>query len=624
MGEQPTGGLPDFVGKQLGQYEVIRKLGDGGMATVYLARQQSIGRTVAIKMLPPHFMHDPTFMQRFEAEVKIAAELQHPRVLPVYDYGQVEGRPFIVMAHMAGGTLADRIKQGSMPLDEIVRLVSQIAEGLDHAHAKGVVHRDFKPSNVLLDENGNAYLADFGISKITESTINLTGSGVVGTPAYMAPEMSSEGIVAPSVDIYALGVTLFQMLTSKYPYNGETPLRVMMAHVTSPVPDVRVERPDLPEAIALVLQQAMAKRPQERYQTAGELAAALREAARETGLEMDYTPTQPEPSPAVPQTPSEVPYKTIPTPTPPPTGDEGWQTAPSTPSSPMQGAEAPRTPAPQAPVQRTPAPQTPPPAAAPPQKKRGFPWLLVLGGGGVLLLALVGCIAAFFLLDIPSLFNDTPPVVEPVTAEVNPATEEVLIPATEELVEPLVTEQVVQPTEPVDPGVGGDVLTFDIENLSSTAICHVLMSPSDSDTWGGDQLDGEPIEPGSSFTLTDVPMNIYDYQALDCEQNIIDEHYGVDLSTKAFIWTIRDANDVLMVINNSSYTICTVYATSSEDGFWGSNRLPGEQPIISGNGIEILLPTGTFDLRAEACDADIYWEEYQQAVEGGYEWTLTD
>ncbi|NDJ35780.1 MAG: serine/threonine protein kinase, partial [Chloroflexi bacterium] len=180
----------ELSGTRFAGYELGEMLGYGGMASVYLAQQVSIGRTVAIKIMPAHLTNDPQFLERFKQEVQLIAALQHPRVLPVYDYGELEGRPFIVMAHINGGTLADRIAAGPMPIADIDYMVAQIAEGLDHAHQSGVIHRDIKPSNVLLDTRGNAYLADFGLAKITEAGPNLTGTHVVGTPAYMAPEMA--------------------------------------------------------------------------------------------------------------------------------------------------------------------------------------------------------------------------------------------------------------------------------------------------------------------------------------------------------------------------------------------------------------------------------------------------
>jgi serine/threonine-protein kinase len=268
----------ELTGKTLGQYEIRGQIGQGGMATVYLGYQPAIERTVAIKVMPKYFMHDPNFLQRFQREVKLIARLQHPRIVPVYDYGQVEGQPYIVMAYMPSGTLADRMAQGALPLDETVRLIEQIAEGLDHAHREGVIHRDFKPSNVLLDKAGNVHLADFGIAKISESTAALTGSGMVGTPSYMAPESASGGSVSSAVDIYALGVTS-EMLAGRRPYEGDTAIRVMMSHMNDPIPDIRAARPDLPPGIDIVIQRAMAKDPAQRYSSAGEMVRALRAAA---------------------------------------------------------------------------------------------------------------------------------------------------------------------------------------------------------------------------------------------------------------------------------------------------------------------------------------------------------
>ncbi len=273
--------MMDLTGRTLGQYQIVEEIGHGGMANVYRAIQPSMSREVAIKVLPAHFLQDRTFLERFTREVKVMARLQHPHILPVYDAGEENGLPYIVMAYMKGGTLADRIResQGGLPLDEVVRLVDQIAKALDFAHRHGIIHRDFKPSNVLLDTEGNTYLADFGIAKATETTAQLTGSGIVGTPAYMAPEMSEPGEPSLLVDVYALGVTLFQMLVGKQPYEAPTPMGLLMAHVAQPIPDVRHYRSDLPDAVQTVIVRAMAKEPRARYQSAGALAADLSAAA---------------------------------------------------------------------------------------------------------------------------------------------------------------------------------------------------------------------------------------------------------------------------------------------------------------------------------------------------------
>lgn len=269
--------MADIIGQVIGQYRVLEQIGYGGMANVYRAEQAAMGREVAIKVLPAHFLQDPTFLERFYREVQIISRLEHPRILPVYDFGEQNGRPYIVMRLLRGGSLAHRIQRArnGMVLDEILQLVGQMAEGLDFAHEKGIIHRDFKPSNVLLDEKGNCYLADFGIAKLTEATAQLTGSGIVGTPAYMAPEMTRRDTTTPLVDVYALGVTLFEMVTGRLPYEADTPMGTALAHATEPIPDARTWRQALPAGVQAVIEKAMAKDPAMRYRSAGEMARVL-------------------------------------------------------------------------------------------------------------------------------------------------------------------------------------------------------------------------------------------------------------------------------------------------------------------------------------------------------------
>jgi serine/threonine protein kinase len=268
--------MSDLVGQKLGQYQVVDKIAKGGMATVYKARQTSLGRDVAIKVLPAILMHDDSFLERFNREVDVISRLQHPHILPVYDYGEHEGMPYIVMAYIRGGTLADRItSQGPMSLSEVIRVVNQVAGALDYAHSKGIIHRDFKPSNVLMDEQGNTYLADFGLAKLSGATVQITGTAILGTPSYMAPEQAGPGDLTPAADVYALGVAVFQMLTGRVPYDAPTPVGVLMAHASQPIPDVRTVRPTLPDDSQIVIAQAMAKSPGLRYPTPGDLASAL-------------------------------------------------------------------------------------------------------------------------------------------------------------------------------------------------------------------------------------------------------------------------------------------------------------------------------------------------------------
>lgn len=268
--------------QKFGPYTIFESIGKGGMSIVYRATQESIGREVAVKVLLTSLVEqDKTFLERFYREVQIAAKLQHPHILPVYDFGVHEGQPYIVMAYLRGGTLSDRIKQGPMSLAEVLSIILQVAGALDFAHHQGIIHRDIKPSNVMLDVQGNGYLADFGLAKVGDAGTELTGSRFLGTPDYMAPDFSQEGGISPAVDIYALGVTIFQMLTGQVPFRASSPMGVLMAHMTQPAPDVRAARPDLPETIQQVISTAMAKKPNERYPSAGILYEALKTASKE-------------------------------------------------------------------------------------------------------------------------------------------------------------------------------------------------------------------------------------------------------------------------------------------------------------------------------------------------------
>ncbi len=284
--------MTDLVGHQLGQYNVTAEIGRGGMATVYQATQASMKRTVAIKILPRNLTHDEKFLARFYREVEIAASLQHPHILPVYDFGEYDGMPYIVMSYMNGGTLADLIAKGPMETSEITRIVQEMADALDYAHGKGVIHRDFKPSNVLLDEQARTYLADFGLAKVTESTDNLTGTGILGTPTYMAPEQAEPNELTLASDVYALGVTIFQMLTGRVPYEAPTPLGVLMAHITQPIPDIQLIRPELPYETQAVIGRSMAKGVMDRYPSSGALSNALAVALKAATNELKAVSTE--------------------------------------------------------------------------------------------------------------------------------------------------------------------------------------------------------------------------------------------------------------------------------------------------------------------------------------------
>jgi serine/threonine protein kinase len=268
--------------EQIGRYEIKSELGRGGMATVYRGYDPRFEREVAVKVLPPELLHaDPQFRMRFEREAKIIAQLEHPSIVPVYDVGEENNQPYFVMRFMSGGSLTDRIKAGVFTVEQAMKTIEQVAPGLDEAHAKGIVHRDFKPSNILFDNKGAPYISDFGIAKMTQSQAgSVTGSAIIGTPAYMAPEQAQGSQVDGRADIYALGIILYEMLTGKQPYEADTPMGVAIKHITDPVPHILDANPNLPYDIEEIIQKAMAKDRDDRYATAQEMVDELREIVR--------------------------------------------------------------------------------------------------------------------------------------------------------------------------------------------------------------------------------------------------------------------------------------------------------------------------------------------------------
>ncbi len=260
---------------QIGRYEIKSELGRGGMATVYRAFDPSFDREVAIKVLPREMMHDPQFRVRFEREIKMVAGLEHPSIVPVYDVGDENGQPYFVMRYMMGGSLSGLIEKGKLSIQDTARVVEKIAQGLTYAHKKGIVHRDLKPDNILFDNNGDPFISDFGIAKLTESTSSLTGSGVIGTPAYMSPEQAQGNEIDGRSDIYGLGVIVYQMLTGQQPYNADTPMGVVVKHITEPVPEILKTIPSLPHEMDGIIKSSMAKDRNKRYSSAVDLAKAL-------------------------------------------------------------------------------------------------------------------------------------------------------------------------------------------------------------------------------------------------------------------------------------------------------------------------------------------------------------
>lgn len=265
-------------GTALGRYQVIEPLGSGGMATVYKAYQPSLEREVALKVLRPGFADDPEFLARFQREARAIAKLRHPHIVQVFDFEQVEGRYLLAMEYLEGGTLKDRLAEGApLPPAEVARIVSEVAEALAYGHARGIVHRDIKPSNVMLADGGRAVVTDFGIAKIIGGE-GQTQTGVgMGTPEYMAPEQGLGSAVDGRADIYALGAMAYELLTGRVPFTADTPLAVVLAHVRDPLPLPSRLNPAISAATERALLKALAKDPAQRFASAPDFAAALRD-----------------------------------------------------------------------------------------------------------------------------------------------------------------------------------------------------------------------------------------------------------------------------------------------------------------------------------------------------------
>ena len=278
-----------MIGRILGKYKIIEFLGRGGMAEVYKAYHANLDRYVALKLIKTTIADDPEYLTRFEREAKSAAALRHSNIVQVYDYevDAESGRPYIVMELVKGDTLAyeldQRVKSGTpLTLADTAHIVGEVGAALAYAHEHGVVHRDVKPGNIILDASGHLILTDFGLAKITGGP-SVTASGVgMGTPDYMSPEQIMGKPVDGRADLYALGVILYRLLTGQLPYHAETPMAAAIKHVTDPVPDPRAIKPDLPEGLANFVMKSMSKSPDARFQTAenflAEFQAALAQA----------------------------------------------------------------------------------------------------------------------------------------------------------------------------------------------------------------------------------------------------------------------------------------------------------------------------------------------------------
>jgi serine/threonine protein kinase len=396
--------MVDLTGRDIGRYHIVERFGQGGMAEVYRAFDNRLDRDVALKVIRRDAIapaHHEMMMKRFEREAKALARLSHPNIVKVYDFGEFEEAPYLVMELMTGGTLGQKTAGRLMEWQEAARLLAPIARALAYAHDEGILHRDVKPANILLTRQGLPMLSDFGIAKIldSETSTQLTGTNMgIGTPEYMAPEQWL-GKPVPQTDIYALGVVFYELVTGRRPYSADTPAAVMLKQASDPLPRPRQFAPSLPEVVEQVLFKALAKNPQDRYASMAEFAAVLE---RLTQGQVEATPPQPsvvEEKPAEPAPPPALEIistreiqspNTVVSKSPVKIRKEGEAKPPL--------VIATLQPEPEAALQPMPKAEDLSRVLEPQKSRRKIPWRLLAGwvGGGIVLFGLLG-VTAFIL-----------------------------------------------------------------------------------------------------------------------------------------------------------------------------------------------------------------------------------
>jgi serine/threonine-protein kinase len=291
MTHVPTPHSHDLTGASFDDYRILRRLGRGAMADVYLAEQLSLRRQVALKVLKDELARDEKSLRRFRNEAKAAAALVHANIVQIYEVGEHEGMHYITQEYVSGGTVGDLIrKHVSLEPKTVIAILRQTAAALARAAQEGIVHRDIKPENILLAGTGEVKVADFGLARASaREGVDLTQAGIaMGTPLHMSPEQIEGRDLAPASDIYSLGVTTYHMLVGRPPFTGDTPLSVAVQHLSSQPPRVETQRPDVPPGLARIVHKMLAKKPSERYAGGGELLADLRTVAKDLGGDTDW------------------------------------------------------------------------------------------------------------------------------------------------------------------------------------------------------------------------------------------------------------------------------------------------------------------------------------------------
>lgn len=394
-----TQSQPSWIGHTIGgRYKIEELLGQGGMSAVYKGTDPNLHRTVAIKLIHPHLSNNPEFVRRFEQEAAAVAQLRHPNIIQVYDFANDGDVYYMVLEYVPGETLQEQLAQlmdagEQLDADSIARIMASVSDAVAYAHDKGMIHRDLKPANVMIRPNGEPILMDFGVAKMLGGAQHTATGAVIGTALYMAPEQVRGERPDERADIYSLGVMLFETVAGRRPFDGDSAITIMMKHVNEPVPDVRTLRAETPEQFVAVIEKAMAKAPEDRFQTAAEMAAALR-AMRETAApgstvveaqpESTVVEVAPEATvvePAAPATPEAAP---------PPTAAQEIASGAAPPPEPV--VETPPEPVVKEPPPVAAEAPTPEVAASPAEDGKSRRPLLIGGaiGIGILLCVVVG------------------------------------------------------------------------------------------------------------------------------------------------------------------------------------------------------------------------------------------
>ncbi len=283
--------MPGLVGKTLDSYRLVEQIGQGGMATVYRAIDSRTQQEAAVKVLSPTISSDKNFVRRFRREAGLLFRLRHPNIVPVTDYGEAGGFVYLVMPFVQGETLHERLIQQKVSLQDLSKWIGQLADGLQFAHDQGVIHRDIKPANVMISRTGNALLTDFGLARLVEGSASLTGSMLMGTPAYVSPEQGKGQKLDARSDQYALGVILYQIAAGRLPFEAETPMGTVLLHIQEPVPPIRAFNKEVSPSLERVLAKALAKDPEGRFPSVAALNTAY-QAALTGGAEAGRQATQ--------------------------------------------------------------------------------------------------------------------------------------------------------------------------------------------------------------------------------------------------------------------------------------------------------------------------------------------